>query len=447
MDKMDKDAVILRHQQQTTSDIESEITDLQNSNEDQERRLAELQKKLEAMGARPSKKRPLLRNIKKTAQDDAATEMSYESLFEEAYASLSARGLDPDNVDYSNLVSDEELEQIVRELNKPLPREEKWTKADFIVVFIAAVIGSVVDFILSNRNNKATGQHSKFSEWLNDTFHEGKHQTNAPIDYQGKGFGGGYHRELSKGHDIARFAEGIKMFKNGTFEGVRYVNGVAEPVKVVANQFGKQYAQLSTIEAIIGYAQHMFADLFSKVSLPFPGYSFLTESSNRDVRKFAADMYHNGFNCKNIIIQSASTIAIEVIIRIYFSIMSVKKYHDQIEVAEDYSNLEALKKFIKPENQEKLHEMLLVAHAIVTAMNVGKVVITKNLASINVTEIISVIRYGVSVVSAMNKRHGEYARLIYHAGEINELWEKLDGEYSIDETALIEDYPEKLIIA
>jgi hypothetical protein len=237
------------------------------------------------------------------------------------------------------------------------------------------------------------------------------------------------------------------MFKNGTFEGVRYVNGVAEPIKVVANQYGNPYAQMSTIEAIIGYAQHMFADLFSKVSLPFPGYSFLTESSNRDVRKFAADMYHNGFNCKNIIIQSASTIAIEVIIRIYFSIMSVKKYHDQIEVAEDYSNLEALKKFIKPESKEKLHEMLLVAHAIVTAMNVGKVVITKNLASINVTEIISVIRYGISVVSAMNKRHGEYARLIYHAGEINDLWKKLDSEYSIDETAFIEDYPEKLIIA
>lgn len=447
MDKIDKDAVILKHQQQTTFDIESEITDLQNSNEDQERRLSELQAKLEAMGARPTKKRPLFRNIKKTANDRSTQELSYESLFEEAYASLSARGLDPDSVDYSNLVSDEELEKIVRELNKPLPREEKWTKADFIVVFIAAIVGSVVDFVLSNRNNKATGQHSKFSEWLNDTFHEGKHPTNAPIDYQGKGFGGGYHRELSKGHDIARFAEGIKMFKNGTFEGVRYVNGVAEPVKVVANQFGNPYATLSTIEAIIGYAQHMFADLFSKVSLPFPGYSFLTESSNRDVRKFAADMYHNGFNCKNIIIQSASTIAIEVIIRIYFSIMSVKKYHDQIEIAEDYSNLEALKKFIKPENKEKLHEMLLVAHAIVTAMNVGKVVITKNLASINVTEIISVIRYGVSVVTAMNKRHGEYARLIYHAGEINELWEKLDSEYSIDETAFIEDYPEKLIIS
>lgn len=201
------------------------------------------------------------------------------------------------------------------------------------------------------------------------------------------------------------------------------------------------------IEAILGYVQHMFADLFSKVSLPFPGYSFLAESTNRDVRKFVADMYHNGFNCKNIIIQSVSTIAIEVVIRIYFSIMSVKKYYDKCEVTEDYSNIDSLKRFIKPGGKEKLHEMLLVAHAIVTAVNVGKVVITKNFAEINVTEIMAVVRYGVSVVSAMRKRNDEYAKLIYHAEQMNELWEQLDKEFLKDETAFIETMPETLVIA
>lgn len=360
---------------------------------------------------------------------------------------MAERGIDPDDLDYNDLVSEEELEQIVKELNSVLPHEEKWTKADFIVVFIAATIGGVVDFILSNRNNNATGQQSKFSEWLNNTFHEGKHATNAPSDYQGEGFGGGYHRELSKGHDIARFAEGIKMFKNGTFEGVRYIDGVAHTVVMTANQYGNPYAQLTMIEAILGYVQHMFADLFSKVSLPFPGYSFLAESTNRDVRKFVADMYHNGFNCKNIIIQSVSTIAIEVVIRIYFSIMSVKKYYDKCEVTEDYSNIDSLKRFIKPGGKEKLHEMLLVAHAIVTAVNVGKVVITKNFAEINVTEIMAVVRYGVSVVSAMRKRNDEYAKLIYHAEQMNELWEQLDKEFLKDETAFIETMPETLVIA
>ncbi len=63
----------------------------------------------------------------------------------------------------------------------------------------------------------------------------------------------------------------------------------------------------------------MFADLFSTCSLPFPGYSFLVESDNRQIRKFAADMYQNGFNCKNILIQGVSTAIIEIVLRIYFS--------------------------------------------------------------------------------------------------------------------------------
>lgn len=444
---MDKDTVILKHQQDTTADAEKGIAELKAKNDSQEQRLAEMQAKLSALGAKPSKKKPILFTKKKVKPDENITQVSYEELFMAASKSLEERGLDIDNLDYHDLVSEEELEEITRELNRALPREEKWHKADFIVVFVAALIGSVVDFILSNRNNSATGQQSKFSEWLNDTFHEGKHATNAPIDYQGKNFGGGYHRELSKGHDIARFADGIKMFKNGTFEGVRYVDGVAHKVVMTANQYGNPYAQLTTIEAIFGYAQHMFADLFSKVSLPFPGYSFLAESSNRDVRKFAADMYHNGFNCKNIIVQSASTIAIEIIIRIYFSIMSVKKYKDQIEVADDYSNIDAFKKFIKPDNKDKLNEMLLVAHAIVTAVNIGKVVITKNLAEINVTEIISVVRYGVSVVAAMNKRNNEYAKLMHHADQINTAWEQLDKEFGSEEIEVIKALPETLVIA
>jgi len=127
--------------------------------------------------------------------------------------------------------------------------------------------------------------------------------------------------------------------------------------------------------------------------------------------------------------------------------MSVKKYHDKCEVNEDYSNVEALKQFINPSSKDKLHEMLLVAHAIVTAVNVGKVIITKNFAEINVTEIIAVVRYGVSVVSAMNKRNGEYAKLIYHAERTNELWAQLDQEFLEEERRIISELPEELVIA
>jgi hypothetical protein len=448
---MDKDNIILKHQQLVVEQAEEDIQDLQTKGISQEQSLQDIQDKLRAIQKKTGKK-PKLRVFKRnapsadTTRENTEISISYEEVYAAAYDSLVARGLDPDSIDYADLISQEELDQIIRELNAPLPRQEKWTKADFIVVFIAALIGGLADIFLSNRNNNLTGQQSKFSKWLNDTFHEGKHATNAPIDYQGKHFGGGYHRELSKGHDILRFVEGIKMFKEGKFEAIRYENGVAKVVITTLNQYGKPYEQLGTIEAIARYAEHMFADLFSKVSLPFPGYSFLAECNNRDLRKFAADMYHNGFNIKNIIIQSASTAAIEIIVRIYYSIQSVKKYRDSVDIAEDYSNFEAIKEFVNPGSKEKMNEMLLLAHAIVMAINAGKVVITKNLAEINVTEIMSVIRYGSSVLGAAINRNHEHLKVLHHAERITNSWSEIETLLMDDVQTAIDQKQEVLTI-
>lgn len=448
---MDKDNIILKHQQLIVEEAEEEVLALQAKGASQEQSLQEIQEKLRAIQNKTGTK-PRFRIFKKNTTtsnvnvDIAVPPVSYEELYSIAQASLVARGLDPENIDYADLIDPCELERIIRELNAPLPRQEKWTKADFIVVFIAALIGGFVDIILSNRNNELTGQQSKFSKWLNDTFHEGKHATNAPIDFQGKHFGGGYHRELSKGHDILRFVDGIKMFKEGKFEAIRYENGVAKVVVTAFNQYGKPYEQLSTIEAIARYAEHMFADLFSKVSLPFPGYSFLAECNNRDLRKFAADMYHNGFNIKNIFIQSASTAAIEIIVRIYYSVQSVKKYRNSIEIAEDYSNFEAIKEFVSPGSKEKMNEMLLLAHTLVMAINAGKVVITKNLAEINVTEIMSVIRYGSSVLGAAINRNHEHLKVLHHADRITNGWSELETLLMDDVQSVIDQTQEVLTI-
>ena len=154
-----------------------------------------------------------------------------------------------------------------------------------------------------------------------------------------------------------------------------------------------------------------------------------------------------GFNLKNVIIQAASTIAIEIIIRLYFSIQSVKKYSDRIEIEEDYSNWEAIKQFMSPANKDKLHEMLLVAHSIVMAINAGKIVITKNVSTINVTEISSVVNYGIKVLKTVAKRNNEYEKLIYHSLEIQDRWEQIEVEMGIDDAALIDAMEEELIIA
>lgn len=437
---MDKDSIILKYEQEEVKSVQNAIRELNKQNSKQTEQLDNVQERINKLYALAGKQ-PLESKSTTVAlpEDEPSKEIlnpicSYDDLYIKARASLIGRGLDVDNLDYHDLVSKNELSEIEKELNRPLSQREKWKKADFVAVFIAASVGSLADIALGNRNSSITGANTDFSKWLNE-FH--KHDGGGPIDYQGKGFGGGYHRGLSRGHDILRFVEAIMMFKNGEFIGVRHEYGKAIKVVSKVNQYGTPYEQLSVIEAIVKYARHMFADLFSTCSLPFPGSSFLAECDDRQLRKFAADMYQNGFNCKNIILQSLSTVIIEVIIRIYYSIQSVKRYKCEVELAEDYSNFEAFKRFFKPANKEKLREMLLVAHAIVTAVNIGKVIIKKSPWEINITEIFSVVKYGVMVLKSTMSRNSEYAKLIRNSNEIHERWELLEREicYSLEDAA------------
>lgn len=433
----DKDFVILYDEKIRLEKIQDEIEELHQSNDSQEKRLCALKEKVLAEYKSRGMAPPTVKCPCKTSEISISVEKkSYDDIYLDSLNRLSINGLDPEKIDETYLLSEKEIDDIEKSLNRSNIEREKWNKQDYIVVFFTAMLGALADIILGPRNNKLTGadprQHfsSNFSEKLNQ-IHTNKsttHASNAPIDYQGKGFGGGFHRGLSKGHDVLRFVEGINMMKNGQFEAIRYENGEAINVITKFNQFGNPYNELPIIEAVMEYAKHMFADAFSTCSLPFPGYSFLTESDSRQLRIFAADMYQNGFNIKNVVVQSLSTGLTEIIIRIYFSIQSVKRYCNEVSINEDYSNWKAIKSYIKPLNPGKLNEMLLVAHAIVTAVNVGKCIIKKSPWEVNVTESISVVKYGVSVIKQTihrRKENSEYAKLIRNADEIHEKWQNL----------------------
>ncbi len=457
---MDKDSTILKYEQLEADNVGSEIDNLKTSNDEQEDSLAKMQEQLAALYKKTGKTQIVIAPSQtneaedKPVPEDTASEVNYDELYATACISLAERGLDVDSISFNDLLDDKELEETLAELNAPLPREDKWKKSDFIVVFIAASVGSVADIILGSRD--------KNSELSKELAKLHKHDSGAPIDFQGVAEGTsisgdthifsfdergrGFHRELSKGHDLARFIEGIRMFKEGKFEAIAYKDKMAYTVIRAFNQNGKPYETLSALEATIKYAKHMLADVCSKNSLPFPGYSFLRESDSHRIRKLSADMYQNGFNIKNVILQSISTIIIEIIIRLYFSIQSVKKYVAEVEIKEDYSNFEAIKRFIKPINKDKLHEMLLVAHSIVMAVNVGKVVIKKSPWEINVTEITSVVNYGIKVTKAVAARNSDYAKLMYHSGEINKTWSELEDTVLNDELAVISEMPECLVI-
>lgn len=458
---MDKDLVILKHEQFEVDKADQDVQTLEESNDEQSERLKEMQKRIDAMYQRLGKTKlvpvPSMDERKSVSdvKEEVGDSISYDELYDLAESNLKSRGLDVDAIDFDDVLDPEEFSDILAELDAPLPREQKWKKSDFIVVFIAGLIGSAVDLVVGNRNNALTGKNSKLSDWLNE-IHESKfpHSKGAPIDFQGKidgfaHFGGGNHRAYSKGHDLLRFVDGIKMFKNGTFEAVAYENGVGHVVRSTVNQFGNPYKELPLITAILEYAHHMIADFFSENSLPFPGYSFLQECDVKKLRNLSANMYKNGFNCKNVLIQSVTAAIVEIIIRLHFSIQSVKEYKDSVEISEDFSNWEAVKKFFKPTSQDKLHEMLLVSHTIVLAVNVGKIVISEGtaIADINVAEILSVVKYGIKVTKAVASRNFEYAKLMYHAKEINQQWAELEDKIDSYDEALIAEMTETLSIA
>ena len=458
---MDKDSVILKYDQFQVEDAEQDIEQLKERNKSQAEKLADLQKQLKDMGAvAPEKKRVPNKTKKEKNKPDNDIELkSYDEIYQEAYNSLKTRGLDADELDYSGLVSEEELNEIIADLNKPLPREEQWEKSDFIAGFIAAALGSITDLILSNRDNKFTGKGSKFSDSLKQ-LHENKfkHKGNAAIDFQGKieiagetvSFGGGDHRVLSPGHDILRFISGIKSFKNGEMISIRYKNGKRLLTSTKMAKGGGDFLQLGSIEALVEYARHMFADFFSPKSLPFPGYSFLMECDNRKIRKLVVDMYRNGFNMKNIAVQALSTVVVEFVIRLYFAIKNIQSIKEDNELYDDYSKIDLIKTTFK--STEKMSEMLLAAHAIVTSVHLGKVTIkcvtgdlAKGLSQINITEIIALVKYATKVTKNVAERNSDYSKSIYYAKIASNGWAALEELAQDDEIAVIQEMPDLAI--
>ena len=159
------------------------------------------------------------------------------------------------------------------------------------------------------------------------------------------------------------------------------------------------------------------------------------------------------FNLKNISVQSLSTVLVEFVIRLYFAICTIKDFKEDIDIPEDYSKLELFKSAFK--STEKMSEMLLAAHAVVTAVNLGKVSIkcisgepvqiAKGLSQINITEIMSVVKYAVKVTKAVAIRNSDYSKSIYYAKIAKNGWDSLDIMAQEDELEIIKKMPELII--
>jgi len=289
-----------------------------------------------------------------------------------AEAWLTSIGYDISNLRLEDLLSKTEIEAIEIEVNRPLVDRIKWDRWDYIFTFGAAIMGSAADFLWGDPTKGLSKYLSDKDTLVGGWFENihSLHHSNSPMDFQGVKMGGGDHRLRSIGHDLFGFLRGIWQIKNGNFTGGYFDHGRWHDIVEKSNQFGKPYDQMGWDEAIWYYSVHVFCDFFSSKSLPVPGFGYLAQMPYRDMRKFAHEMYSNGYNLRHMFIQGLSVGIVELIVRTYFY-LKYPKY----EIPKEQLLL-------------KENEMRLLAHSLVTAFNIGKVIITKNPLNLNLPQIL-----------------------------------------------------------
>lgn len=357
---------------------------------------------------------------------------------------------------------DEYIAKITEEINAIDLTSVPIDKWDIWVTFLLATLEVSGDFFLgdpdfkyslANRNGRFVKElnkihdndndRKKWQEWL----HKKLDHSGSVLDYQGvvkdssgnivgsfSAGGVGNHRVNTFGHDLPlmRFlfgsdvkeddSTGTKVVKrtyntaliirdilhfglalysicNGTFvDCVLGKDGKYVWISTTTNQNGVEYTDYNIFEGIIKYLVHMLADFCSNRSLPIPGWSLLSHFPDRDVQAFALKLYKNGMNLRTMAMQGIPVALTELLMSLYIWLRSK-------DCKENYS---------EDVWERKKDKLLCVAHGITTAVNVGKVIITKapwRLNLVVITRTFYLVFKVVSEESDLTNRHIEKADL------------------------------------
>lgn len=255
-------------------------------------------------------------------------------------------------------VADVDTKSILKDLDIKII-EDSWSKTDFTVTFIAGVLGSIADILITQTDLlkgfdkviKEALSGSKFqtaSDNISKFFRNGDA---APIDYQDFSMHGlkSLHEQYSFGHDPIRILSGILQMITGKY------NGVDSAGKLISENFGTGVS--NPLYATISYITHMLADFCNKNSLPYPGSTFLMQFGSEETREAVAAAYRGQlFNARTFVYQAIPTIFIGLVIKSYLI------YQNWIKTKKiSFSVLKT----------KKANEMLLAANAIVAVQNVA----------------------------------------------------------------------------
>lgn len=228
------------------------------------------------------------------------------------------------------------------------------------------------------------------------------------------------HRLHSLAHDpsMAGLIWGIKNIVSGTFTCIDK-NGCLVVEKVAETDFLKLFT------APILWFGHLLSDVFTRMGLPIPGWSYLQllqigslGEKQRSIAEVARYMYLEGYDLRHFLSMSATNAVIELIVRLYYHLVCKKRPNE--------FSLEAEKEYVEVKNKIKLHNMLFASYSVASCGNIAKICAYQgNPTAFNLSLWLGMIRESVTQIEILNRNSKGDENAVENRHIIDENFEKL----------------------
>lgn len=263
-------------------------------------------------------------------------------------------------------------------------------------------------------------ENGKASKWITVLEKWFKVSYDKSVDPDIAGFTPKTHRLHSLAHDpsIAGLIWGIKDIVTGTLTCIDK-NGCLVVEKVTEANF------INLFTAPILWLGHLLSDVFTRMGLPIPGWSYLQllqfgslGEKQRTIAEVARYMYLEGYDLRHLVTMSSTNAVIELIVRLY-DFLTCKKRSNKF-------NLTAEKEYVEVKNKIKLHNMLFVSYSVASCGNIAKICAYQgNPAAFNLPLWLGMIKESVTQITIITRSSKKYEEAIENRHIIDENFDKL----------------------
>lgn len=377
--------------------LADEISALNNNIEETEKLLQSLGYE-SALGNTPK--------AENSAPTEAIVVRSFDDLLREANEKH------PTEVSFLDIFAPEEISansEYIRTLNEEFNSIHRLDSVDIISPAVAGILGGVVDCALGGFIQPDNGKRipGPLSDYVGKLFDKGlPHEkikeleklakvtydatnnktTTIPVD----GLSPYFHRLVSLGHDpILGFIFGVLDMLRGTMTTLDFKGKF---VIQAMDAYSDRKAQ-NLFESISKVFLHMLSDVNTPAGLPVPFMALFNNlqfgaigEDKLNVSEMVKSMHGQGYDFRHFCAMSIPVMITEVIVRVcYFA----------KRLCEGHTFVESIPLSTSHEKKPKLGTMLFIAHSASTAINAGKVALSKEPLNINYPQWLSFAEYSI----------------------------------------------------